>query len=271
MSEIKDCLPEATRKYFINLRNIRLEAETNKYQERLAALREELAAKNQGRSGWQEMEEWRYKEEMSDSLATGFVQDALDTCRLYEIPITHPLCGCLEKAAENVLVVQYRNALQAHGKRHLFQGLMSTHTLKVMPQIKVMIENARVQDLKERTAMNKEKDKPSNSYTQNIIQHGGTMNASQTGNVSVQQLTVGELDNLRPVLAQMRAFFKTQDQSVDADEYVGLLASAEKAAAEKDESRMLGYLRQIPGKAWEIGKMVVPQVLLNYLKLHGMA
>jgi hypothetical protein len=226
MSEIKDCLPEAARKYFINLRNIRLQAETTKYQARLGALRGELAAKSQGRSGWQEMEEWKYKEEMSDALAAGYVQDALDTCRLYEIPITHTLCDCLEKAAENVLVVQYRNALRAQGKRHLFQDLMSTHTLKVMPQIKVMIENARVQDSKERAAMAKEKDKPGNTYTQHIVQHGGTMNASQTGNVSVQQLTVGELDSLRPALAQMRAFFKTQDQSVDADEYVGLLALA---------------------------------------------
>jgi len=97
------------------------------------------------------------------------------------------------------------------------------------------------------------------------------MNASQTGNVSAQQVTVGELDDLRPALAEMRAFFKKQEQSVDADECVGLLASAEKAAAEKDETKMLGYLKQIPSKAWEIGRTVIPQVLLHYLKLKGMA
>ena len=76
---------------------------------------------------------------------------------------------------------------------------------------------------------------------------------------------------LRPALAELRAFFKKQEESVDADEYVGLLASAEKAAGEKDEGKMLGYLKQIPSKAWEIGKAVVPQVLLHYLKLRGMA
>jgi hypothetical protein len=51
----------------------------------------------------------------------------------------------------------------------------------------------------------------------------------------------------------------------------GLLAGAEKAAATKDENRMLGYLKQIPSKAWEVGKVVAPQILLHYLKLRGLA
>jgi len=36
MTEIKDCLPDNARKHFINLRNVRLETETNKMQQRLA-------------------------------------------------------------------------------------------------------------------------------------------------------------------------------------------------------------------------------------------
>jgi hypothetical protein len=135
----------------------------------------------------------------------------------------------------------------------------------------VIIEAARLDDIKKRIAMAKEKEGYGDTYTQNITQHSGVMNVSQTGNVSAQQLTVGELDDLRPALAEMRAFFKKQEGSVDADEYVGLLASAEKAAGEEDESKMLGYLRQIPNRAWEIGKVVVPQVLLHYLKLRGLA
>jgi hypothetical protein len=51
MTEIKDCLPEGARKHFIDLRNIRLEAETGKYRERLRDLRAQIAARNQGRSG----------------------------------------------------------------------------------------------------------------------------------------------------------------------------------------------------------------------------
>jgi hypothetical protein len=272
MTEMMNCLPEGARRYFNDLQNIRRAAEATKYQGRLTSLREDLAAKNQqGRSGLQEMEEWRYGEEMFDTLAMGYAQDALDTCRLYEVPITTRFCGCLEKAAENLLRLKYGHALQAQPKRHLFQELISTHQHKVMPQIRVMIEKARLEDVKERAAMGRKKEAPGNTYTQTITQHGGVLNASQTGNVSAQQLTVGELDNLRPALAEMRSLFEAQDQSLDTDEYVGLLARAERAAADKDESKMLGYLKQIPGKAWDIGKVVVPQVLLHYLNQHNLA
>jgi hypothetical protein len=92
MIEIKDCLPEAARKYFIDLRNIRLKAETDRYQQRLTELRAQLAAKGQGRSGWQEMEEWKYKEELPTALAAGYVQDAIETRDLCEIPLTEPSC-----------------------------------------------------------------------------------------------------------------------------------------------------------------------------------
>jgi hypothetical protein len=278
MTEIKDCLPENARKHFINLRNIRLEAETARYQARLRGLRAQIAARNQSRSGLQEMEEWKYKEELSDSLATGYIQDAFETCRLYDIPLTQSICDCLVTAVDALLDVQYRNALQAQG-----QGLADVKipvsvrqqgnlgNKKIMLRIRVMVETERVEDAKKRVAMAKEKERYGDTYTQNITQHGGVMNASQTGDVSTRQLTVGELDSLRPALAEMRAFFKRHEESVDADEYVGLLASAEKAAGEKDESTMLGYLKQIPSKAWEIGKAVIPQVLLHYLKLRGMA
>ena len=69
MTEIKNCLPETAWTHFIDLRNIRLSAGTNKYQQRLQNLRAELAAKGQGRSGWQEMEEWKYKVELLDDVS----------------------------------------------------------------------------------------------------------------------------------------------------------------------------------------------------------
>ena len=135
-----------------------------------------------------------------------------------------------------------------------------------------MIEKARVEHLKKKADNRKSKKRSTETtYTQNIIQHGGVMNASQTGDVSAQQLTVGELDNLRPALGEIRAFFKKRPESVDTDEYLGLLAGAEKAAGEKNESKMLDYLKQIPSKGWELIKPVAPQVLLHYLKQHGLA
>jgi hypothetical protein len=278
MTEIKDCLPEVARKHFIDLRNIRLEAETAKYHQRLSQLRHEIAARSQGRSGWQEMEEWKYKEELSNNLAVGYVQDALETCRLYDIPISPTMCNCLLKAVDELLVVQHKNALRTNGQGPAgFRIPLSVlqegdlRVKKILPQIRVVVEAARVEDTKKRFAMAQEKERYGHTYNQNITQHGGVINASQTGNVSAQQVVAGGLDDLRPALAEMRAFFKKQEGSLDADEYVGLLASAEKAAAEKDETKIIGYLKQIPSKAWDIGKAVIPEVLLHYLKLHGIS
>ncbi|HXY24473.1 MAG TPA: hypothetical protein VEI73_07460 [Candidatus Acidoferrum sp.] len=159
MTEIKDCLPANTRKHFIDLRNIRLGVEIARYQERVTQLRAQIAARNQGRSGWQEMEEWKCKEEFLNSLATGYVQDAFETCRLYDIPLTQSICDCLVKAVEELLDVQYMHALQAQG-----QGLGDVRvplsvrqqgnlpSRRIMPQIRVIIETARVEDLKRSTS-----------------------------------------------------------------------------------------------------------------------
>jgi hypothetical protein len=271
MSEMMHCLPEGARRHFINLRNIRLTAETSKHRQRLANLRAELAAKGQhGRSGWQEMEEWKYAEELSDNLATGYVDDALATCRLYDIKITKPLCDCLLTAVEALLVIQYRNALKAQTKRHLFQPHISIHQHRMMPAIRVTVETARIQDAKERAEKMKAKQSTGNTYNQTITQHGGVMNASQTGDVSAQQITVQELSDIGSALAVVRSHLKVQDDSVDTAEHLGLLASAEKAAAEKNESKMLGYMKQIPAKLWDVAKPVATQALLAYLHLHGL-
>lgn len=98
----------------------------------------------------------------------------------------------------------------------------------------------------------------------------GVLNASQTGNVYAQQITVQELADLRTALAEVRTVLKAESQSLETDEHVGLLAMAERAASDKDESKMLDYLKQIPSKAWDVGKVVVPQVLLHYLRLHNL-
>lgn len=111
---------------------------------------------------------------------------------------------------------------------------------------------------------------PHSVYHQNITQHSGVLNASQTGNVFMQQMTVAESSDLRTALAEVRSALKQQGNSIDVDESVGLLASAEKAAQQGDESKVLACLKQVPEKAWDIGKAVIPQILLSYLKAHGL-
>jgi hypothetical protein len=225
------------------------------------------------------MEEWKYREELSNSLAVGYIQDACETCRLYDAPLTVSMCDCFVKASEELLLAQYRNAMQMHaqgfpGAPRIPLSIRQQGTLgvnKVMPQIQVLVEQARLEDERKRIEMTEKREKYGNTYTQNITQHGGVMNASQTGDVSAQQLTVGDFDNLRRALVAMRVFFKGQDESVDSDEVIGLLASAEKAASAKDESGMLDSLKRVPAKAWEIGRIVIPQVLLHYLQARGLA
>ena len=112
------------------------------------------------------------------------------------------------------------------------------------------------------------KEKSGDIYHQTITQHGGVMNASQTGNVSAQQIVSGDMASLVPALTQMRAFFKEQN-SLDADESVGLIAGAEKALSQKDDGKALALLKQVPKGAWAISKAVIPQLLLAFLKEHG--
>ncbi len=94
------------------------------------------------------------------------------------------------------------------------------------------------------------------------------MNATQSGDVNVQHLTTEQLNTLQSDLAEVRAAFRNQGTH-EADESVGLVAAAEKAAKEGDESKMLAFLKQIPAKAWDIGKDVISAALLAYLKTHG--
>lgn len=275
MIEIKDCLPQHAMSHFVSLRNIRLEVETKTYQLKLIESRQNAAAHGVLKSGFQQAAEWQLKEKMFEELALGYVEDVLETCKLYDITVTHPFCERLLQAVNDLLVAQYKNALQAHA-----QGIsdvripLSVRSRMgnlprfpgVLNRVRVILEKARVEDEKARRAMMR--NSAGNTYSQTINQYGGVMNASQTGNVYVQQLTAEQLNTLRPELAAVRAALKAQG-SLDADENVGVLAKAEKAAGEGDEDKMLGILKQIPAKVWDIGKGVLSGTLLAYLKAHG--
>jgi len=50
-----------------------------------------------------------------------------------------------------------------------------------------------------------------------------------------------------------------------------MLARAQKAATEKDAEQDARLPEADPEQAWEIGKGVVPQVPLHYLKMHCLA
>jgi hypothetical protein len=161
MTEIKDCLPESARKHFIDRRNVRSETDTEGYLSRLRELRSQMAARGQIRSGLDQVQEWKIKQEHLERLATGYVEAALETCRLYDIPLTESMCSCFLSATREFLDIQYRylqEQMQGAGQQS------NMETIKIMNRIKVAVETARVQDAKERNAMAKEKESPQVLY-----------------------------------------------------------------------------------------------------------
>jgi hypothetical protein len=277
MIEIKDCLPQHAVPHFINLRNVRLERERKLYQQKLGESRAQAAARGVINSGFQQLAEWQLKDTMHEAIATGYVEDFFETCELYDIPLTRPLCERLLQAVGDLLTAQYKSALQAEAQGvsdvriplSIRSQMGNSPHFPVMSRIRVMVETARVKNERARVAMTK--DKTSETYNMNITQHGGVLNASQTGNVYVQQLTAEQLIAMQPELAALGAALKAQNTlDANADENVGLLASAEKAARAGDEGKMLSILKQVPAKVWDVGKGVISGALVAYLKAHGL-
>jgi hypothetical protein len=232
MIEIKDCLPEVARKHFVNLFNIRLRTERAAYEERLTQLRGQLSAKGQGRSGWQEMEEWKYREEFSNALAKGHVQDAMETCDLYDIPLTESLCKCMLRATEDLLNAQYHNALkqQAEGISRVRIPLSvrqdgNLRTRQIMTQISVIVEKARVEWQKKAArekgeAMSKRPVGDSSGAAQSsIVVHGDVTGSTfQQGNQNVAVIDYNKAD-MQQIIEEVKAqIVKLNLSKEDADE-----------------------------------------------------
>ena len=209
--------------------------------------------------------------------ATGYVEAALEACNLYDVALSQDLCNCILQAIHDLLLIQHKHAIQAILMRVSSMDAPSTlrshfenqpAAFPVLNRIRAMVEKARVEDEKARKAMTKENNS-GNTYHQTIHQYGGVMNASQTGNVNVQHLEIAQLNALQADLAAVRAAFRSHG-SLEADETVGLLAGAEKAAKEGNEGTMLALLKQIPAKGWDVAKDVLSTATIAYLKAHGL-
>lgn len=112
------------------------------------------------------------------------------------------------------------------------------------------------------------------TYIQNISQHGVGNSVSQLGDTHTNVLQISDMSGLKQELATIRARLKAEPDSLEADEVLGSLASAEKAVQSNDEHGVKHALSTISKSGWEIVKKVAPtvgsQMLLHYLKLHGM-
>jgi hypothetical protein len=357
MSDIINLLPPEARKHYINLRNLRDRTELEQYNDQLRSMKSEAAARGSVRSGAFMKQTSDLQKNFVDSTVHGFIEDALATCALYEIPLTKELCKGLEEAARGSLMAKYSRGpyiqpIGGHdwpaGATKQLKEEWDREKFKSLPKIAVMIETARVADERKRTEemANKASRIPpytppkrfaigervriinpgidgvviqvddertvmaqywhtietkhgnrkepgsilelipppitsarSSGYTTNYIQHvnqsGPGSSVSQLGDTHTNILQVGDMSELKQELAAIRAALKAQSDSLEADEVLGSLASAEKAAHGNDEHGVKNALGKVTKGGWEIVKKVAPsvgsEVLLHYLKLHGMA
>ena len=352
MSDLVNILPGETRKHFINMKNVRDAHERELDAKRLDELNGMAAEKNLFHSGWYLKQRNELKTQFADALAYGYMEEALATCKLYDVPLTRPFRASLEEAAKQMLTSFYRNIIQAQGTGvagfrmpasavQAVNQQASNRRFSIMPKIAIMIEAARVADEKKRaeematkapkqfavgtkvrvrnpgvdgivTEMGTERaalseywhkidtshgerrepgcnlelipepithsSKPTGhttNYIQHVNQSGPGSSVSQLGDTHTNILQIGDMSGLKQELVAIRAALKAQPDSLEADEVLGSLASAARAAESNDEHGVKHALGTITKGGWEIVKKVAPtvgsQVLLHYLKLHGMA
>ena len=283
MNLIKDCLPDVeANKHFLHLRNRSLQSSDESHRQTLNLMRATFAHTGTLGSGRQIAQEWKLTEDKIDSLAKDYLDDALKTIELYRIPLTQQLCDCLEQALRHMLATSYshakatlRGALTA---RPVPEGLdvqlgtqMDQGRFKAMTDISIRLTESRLAYERQGEQRVSESDAKGHTYNvqYNSVQHGGTINASQTGDVHLQTLTDNDFDAIAIDLAQVRMELRKQETTLETDEHIGCLAAAERSAKEKNESKMLGCLKMISSKGWDLIKAVAPQALVLYAKAHG--
>jgi hypothetical protein len=112
MAEIQNCLPEHTRKYFIQLRNLKWEELQTTYTSSLRELRNKAAANGSVKSGHHQKAEWDLTEKFHGNRAYAYYEAAIEACALYELKLDQTLCTCIATAVKDLLIAQQRNALK---------------------------------------------------------------------------------------------------------------------------------------------------------------
>jgi hypothetical protein len=113
MSDIQNCLPQFARRHYIRVRNQKSEEARSAYRAKLTGLRAQANARGGLRSGFQELAEWKLTEELVGLLAYGQFEAAVETLKLYDIPIDEVLCTCIENGIREFMIAQYRNLLRS--------------------------------------------------------------------------------------------------------------------------------------------------------------
>lgn len=276
---MENCLPSKARNHYITLRSSRLDASAQEYAESSKALANEHAAKGLLQSGAFIKALMSLIAESSNNLVIGMVQDAVNTCKLFEVEITDEMRKCLIRASEDLAAIKQTHAVQAIANRtntfNLPSGAVNqiqrqlTAAITPMGRIRVLIETAYREGINQRKRMERDDSKKGTLIQQYITQQGdGTINATMIGDIATHQTTVNDFAALTAGISALREHFKSIN-TLEADEYAGILAAAQKAAQEKDESKLVHFIKTIPSKAWEVGKPLITAALSHFLMTHG--
>jgi hypothetical protein len=152
---IEQCLPASSRRYYIRLRAQKHEEAMERHREQLISLRRENAARGALPSGKQLLAEWQLSEEFIGEMALGFLDAALETCELFQIPLDLNLSACIEKEIESYIEVQFRHALRNRSRSNIaapvstnimdsFAGRIRTASFKILNPIQIRLERAGV-------------------------------------------------------------------------------------------------------------------------------
>jgi hypothetical protein len=153
---IENCLPASARQQYLRVRNQKSESARQSYQTTLFDLRAKSAATGVIRSGYQELAEWNLTEEFLGQLAQSWFEAAIETCKLYEIPLDQNLCKCIEDGVRELLVAQYQNSLTNTGSgvggvkmplsaRHQVVGRLQGCRFPILNTIQIELEKERVE------------------------------------------------------------------------------------------------------------------------------
>jgi hypothetical protein len=132
---------------------------------------------------------------------------------------------------------------------------MSTRKFAALPQINILIEQARLaSEKKRRENVSKEKQGATinNNYTQNIS--GSNNTGTMTGDV-IQHYTTNYFNQLAVELESLRNTLKSQPTPIDAED-IKLLEDAANAAKEHDQTKLQRCLSRVSEGTREVAKSV---------------
>jgi hypothetical protein len=147
-------------------------------------------------------------------------------------------------------------------------------TFSAMSRIKVVIEKARVEDVKRRASVKKAaQNTVATTCNQHI--HGDDNTVAQTGDVTVDHYTANDFKQLAAELEALRAALNAQPSTIQVDRTIRVLAEAEEASQANDEANVISSLSRISTAGWEMirtaGPQITSEMILHYLKLHDLA